>query len=220
MSDYRSWLDPGDIKPVWGRVTPIPCKNSFLIGVVVISWEGAMTSIGDVFFDFENMPVRIAATRKIPAIETPGIKIDETEAGGVLTVPVWVAFELVEAGLARLVDEGVSGEEWTQIHYRERFQPLGQPSPLPDSFYSKVYLTFLQEIKRAKSGSVRAENLERMRGRFRDIIESRIGKVTRLASAEVEAQTRNLQPEEAALYKELFRIISEWRRSMKKLEEG
>jgi DNA replication initiation complex subunit (GINS family) len=83
-----------------------------------------------------------------------------------------------------------------------------------------VYLTFLQEIKRAKSGSVRAENLERMRGRFRDIIESRIGKVTRLASAEVEAQTRNLQPEEAALYKELFRIISEWRRSMKKLEEG
>ncbi|TEU11926.1 DNA replication complex GINS family protein [Candidatus Bathyarchaeota archaeon] len=179
-----------------------------------------MASIGDVFFDFENMLVRIAATRKIPAIETPGIKIDETEAGGVLTVPVWVAFELVEAGLARLVDEGVSGEEWTQIHYRERFQPLGQPSPLPGSFYSKVYLTFLQEIKRAKSGSVRAENLERMRGRFRDIIESRIGKVTRLASAEVEAQTRNLQPEEAALYKELFRIISEWRRSMKKLEEG
>ena len=179
-----------------------------------------MASIGDVFFDFENMPVRITATRKIPAIETPGIKIDEIEAGGVLTVPVWVAFELVEAGLARLVDEGVSGEEWTQIHYRERFQPLGQPSPLPGSFYSKVYLTFLQEIKRAKSGSVRAENLERMRGRFRDIIESRIGKVTRLASAEVGAQTRNLQPEEAALYKELFRIISEWRRSMKKLEEG
>jgi hypothetical protein len=161
-----------------------------------------MASLGDVFFDFENMPIRIAATRKIPAIETPGITIDETEAGGVLTVPVWVAFELVEAGLARLVDEGVSGEEWTQIHYRERFQPLGQPSPLPGSFYSKVYLTFLQEIKGAKSGSVRAENLERMRGRFRDIIESRIGKVTRLASAEVEAQTRNLQPEEAALFHE------------------
>ena len=178
-----------------------------------------MASPGDVFFDFENMPVRITATRKIPAVETPGITIDETEAGGVLTVPVWVAFELVEAGLARMVDEGVSGEEWTQIHYRERFQPLGQPSPLPDSFYSKVYLTFFHEVKRAEGDSVRAENLERMRGRFRDIIESRIGKVTRLASAEVEAQTRNLQPEEAALYKELYSIISEWRRQMK-LEEG
>ena len=58
-----------------------------------------MASPGDVFFDFENMPVRITATRKIPAIETPGITIDETEEGGVLTVPVWVAFELVEAGL-------------------------------------------------------------------------------------------------------------------------
>jgi len=179
-----------------------------------------MSSLGDVFFDFENMPVRITATRKIPAIETPGISIKEAEAGSILTVPVWVAFELVEAGLACLTDEGVSGEEWTQIHYRERFQPLGQPAPLPDSFYAKVYLTFLRETKQSEGNSFREENLERMRGRFRDILESRIGKVTKLASAEVEAQTRNLQPEEAALYKELFRIISEWRRSMKKLEEG
>jgi DNA replication initiation complex subunit (GINS family) len=56
-----------------------------------------------------------------------------------------------------------------------------------------------------------------MRGRFRDILESRIGKITRLASAEVPAQTRGLQPEEAALYKDLFSLISSWRRSMKKL---
>jgi DNA replication initiation complex subunit (GINS family) len=56
-----------------------------------------------------------------------------------------------------------------------------------------------------------------MRGRFRDILESRIGKITRLASAEVPTQTRGLQPEEAALYKDLFARISSWRRSMKKL---
>jgi len=176
------------------------------------------SSTGDANLDFENMPVRIFTTRRIPAIETPGISIEETEEGREMTVHLWIAMELIEAGLARLVDEGVSSEEWTQIHYRERYQPLGQPSPLPDGFYDKAYLTFLREMRGAPSDLVRSENLERLRGRFRDILESRIGKVTRLASAEVPAQTRGLQPEEASLYKDLFERISAWRRSMKRLE--
>jgi len=175
------------------------------------------SSPGDAYFDFENMQVKIVTTHKVPAVETPGISINETEAGREMNVPVWVATMLIDAGLARLSDEGVSGEEWTQIHYRERFQPLGQPSPLPDGFYSKVYLTFMREMRAAGGDSARVENLERMRGRFRDILESRIGKITRLASAEVPAQTRGLQPEEAAFYKDLFARISSWRRSMKKL---
>jgi len=175
------------------------------------------SSPGDAHFHFENMQVRIVTTHKVPAVETPGITIKETEVGREMTVPFWVAMELLDAGLARLTDEGVSGEEWTQIHYRERFQPLGKPSPLPDDFYSKVYLTFMREMRAASGDSVRAENLDRMKGRFRDILESRIGKITRLASAEVPAQTRGLQPEEAALYKDLFARISSWRRSMKKL---
>lgn len=175
------------------------------------------SSPGDAYFDFENMQVKIVTTHKVPAVETPGISIEETDAGREMNVPVWVATMLIDAGLARLTDEGVSGEEWTQIHYRERFQPLGQPSPLPDDFYSKVYLTFMREMRAAGGDSAKAENLERMRGRFRDILESRIGKITRLASAEVPAQTRGLQPEEAAFYKDLFARISSWRRSMKKL---
>lgn len=171
------------------------------------------------YFEFENMPVRVVATRKIPAVETPGLRINETEPGKNLTVPFWVAMELFESGLARFEDDGISGEQWTQIHYRERFQPLGQPTPLPDGFYSKVYLTFMRELSRAEGDSIRAENLERMRGRFRDIMESRIGKISRLSSAEVTAQTRGLQPEEAALYRDLHKIIDIWRRNMKKLGE-
>jgi hypothetical protein len=171
----------------------------------------------DAYFDFENMHVKIVTMHKIPEIKTPGITIMETGAENEMTVPFWVAIILIDAGLARLVDEGVSGEEWTQIHYRERFQPLGKPSPLPDDFYSKVYLTFMKEMIASESDSTRTENLERIRGRFRDILESRIGKITRLASAEVSAQTRELQPEEAALYQDLFSRISTWRKSMKKL---
>lgn len=173
-----------------------------------------------VHFEFENMPVRLVATRKIPRIETAGLVINEVDAGRDFTVSLWIAWELLEAGLAQFANEGVSGEEWTQIHYRERFQPLGKPSSLPDGFYAKVYLTFKRDEKRASGDQSRIENLERMRGRFRDILESRIGKVVRLASAEASAQTRALQPEEAALYRDLHEAVSSWRKEMRGLGEG
>ena len=183
--------------------------------------ESAMfSSIDDVYFDFENMPVGLIATRKIPRIETAGLVIDEAEIGEVLTTSLWIAWELMEAGLARLADEGVSGEEWTQIHYRERFQPLGQPSPLPDNFYSKTYLTFKRDTRSAAGDPARLESLDRTRGRFRDILESRIGKIVRLASAEAAAQTRALQPEEVALYSDLHFLITSWRKGMRELGEG
>jgi hypothetical protein len=175
--------------------------------------------LSDVYFYFENMPVRIVATRKIPSIETPGIDIPETNPGKELTVNLWIALEFIEAGLAKLVDEGVTEEEWTQIHYRERFQPLGRPAPLPENFYAKAYLTFMREISRAQGDAAREDGLGRLKGRFRDILESRIGKITRLAAAEVPAQTQDLQPEEEALYRDVFEMISEWRKSMKKLGE-
>ena len=69
------------------------------------------SSPGDAYFDFENMQVKIFTTHKVPAVETPGISIKETEAGREMNAPVWVATMLIDAGFARLTDEGVSGEE-------------------------------------------------------------------------------------------------------------
>jgi hypothetical protein len=166
------------------------------------------------YFEFENMPVRIVATRRIPEVKTPGLDIKEVDEGMELTVNLWVAWELIEAGLARLSDEGVNDSEWTQTHYRERVQPLGKPTPLPDDFYSRAYLTFRQ----AKSAEDEASQAtRRMKGRYRDIVESRIAKIMRLASAEAKADSRGLQPEEAALYEELHKIIERWRSEMREL---
>jgi len=169
-------------------------------------------------FEFENMPVRLVATRNIPRMETSGLLIEETEAGKELTVNLWVAWELMEAALARFADDGVVSEEWTQIHYRERFQPLGRPSPLPDNFYSRAYLTFSRLMKEARGDATRLENLDRLRGMFRDILESRIDRVVKLASAEATVSSRPLQPEEVSLYKTLFNSISFWRKEMRRLE--
>jgi len=174
--------------------------------------------IEDLYFEFDNMPVRLMATRNIPRIETAGILIEETEAGQELTVNLWIAWELVEAALARFADDGVGNEEWTQIHYRERFQPLGRPSPLTERFYSRVHLTFSRLMKEARGDTTRLENLNRLRGMFRDILESRIDRIVKLASAEAATSSRPLQPEEASLYSELYALISSWRREMRRLE--
>ncbi len=173
--------------------------------------------MGSLHFEFENMPVRLVATRKIPNIQTAGLVIEEVEAGKELMTNLWIAWELIDAGLARLLEDGVNDEEWTQIHYRERFQPLGKPLPLPDKFYSKAYLSFKQASKRSAVDPSRLEGFKRVKGWYRDIIESRIGKITRLASAEATAQTRSLQPEEVALYAELRELISSWRKGMREL---
>jgi len=143
-------------------------------------------------FEFENMPVRIVATRRIPEIRTSGLEIEEAEEGAELTVSLWLAWELIEAGLARLTDGGVSDSEWTQTHYRERVQPLGKPTPLPDDFYSRAYLTFRQAGR--SSGDEAGQAGGRLKGRYRDIVESRIAKIMRLASAEARAEVRDLQP--------------------------
>lgn len=166
---------------------------------------------------FENMPVRLIASRNIPKMETAGIFIGETEAGEELITSLWLAWELVEAGLARFADNGVSNDEWTKIHYRERLQPQGRLAPLPDLFYPRVYLTFKRLDKEAGGDSSRLEGLNRLRGMYRDILESRISRIVRLASAEAKVTSTALQPEEAPIYDELHNLVSSWRRKMRKV---
>jgi hypothetical protein len=167
----------------------------------------------DLIFSFENMPVRIVATRNIPEILTSGLTVKETQQGRDQILPLWVAWELIQNGLARLIDEGVTDDEWTQIHYRERFQPIGKLSALPEDFYMKVFLRFLDEKKKGD------QSYDRLRARFRDIIESRLGKITRISSADAEFQGKTLQPEEETLYIELHRLIEAWRKNVKEIGE-
>lgn len=177
-----------------------------------------MSPVKDFNFEFENLAVELVATRSIPRIETAGSVIEATEAGRNFTTNLWIALELVEEGLARFTVEGVDSDEWTQIHYRERFQPLSRPFPLPDGFYHRAHYTFSRLMKEAKGDTTRLEHLNRLRGMYRDILESRISKIVRLASAEAAILPSSLQPEESLLYSELHALIASWREEMRKLE--
>ena len=164
---------------------------------------------------YENNYVRCKSVRTIPKIETVGLKIEEVEANREFTTFYWVARELARNGLIEYVDEGLDNNEWTQVHFKERINPAGPPSPLPDEFYPKAYQSFT-----AAQDLNSSVNINRIRARYRDILESRINRITRYASAEADSPTRVLQPEEVSLYDQVHRIISDWRGKMRKIGEN
>jgi len=165
--------------------------------------------------NYETRQITCRATKKIPAINTPGVSIPPTEEGREFTTWFWAAKELVEAGLAEYGEDPLSQTEWTQVHFKERLNPAGPPGPLPDNFYSRAY----QSFNLAKLDKDKAPDLIRMRARFRDVLESRIGRIARMASAEADSPTSPLQKEEEQLYDVVHRLISAWREDIRGLGE-
>ena len=165
--------------------------------------------------NYETRQITCRAAKKISAINTPGVSIPATEEGREFTTWLWVAKELVEAGLAEYSGDPLSQPEWTQVHFKERLNPAGPPGPLPDDFYSRAY----QSFNLVKLDKEKASNLGRMRARFREILESRIGRIARMASAEADSPTSPLQKEEEQLYEMVHRLIAAWREDLRGLGE-
>ena len=164
--------------------------------------------------DYENNLVRCKTVRNLPEIEIIGLKLEAIEAGREFTTFYWVARELARNGLIEYVDEILDNNEWTQVHFKERINPAGPPSPLPPEFYPKAYQSF------TTAEDLNTEvNLNRTRARYRDILESRINRITRMAAAEAVSPPRVLQPEETSLYDRVHRIVSDWRDSMREIGE-
>jgi hypothetical protein len=164
--------------------------------------------------EYENNIVRCKAARNIPEIETVGFKLNPVEENVEFNTFYWVARELTRNGLIDYIEATLDNNEWTQIHFKERINPAGPPGPLPDDYYSKAYQSFTSSEDLNIS-----TYLNRMRARYRDILESRINRITRLASAEADSLTRVLQPQEISLYDKVHKIVSKWRKDMREIGE-
>jgi hypothetical protein len=162
-----------------------------------------------------NIPVKITATRNIPALETIGINLTEKEEGASFDLPFWIARILVTSGLARYVDQGISQEEWMQIHFKEKFNPLGPLSSLPENFYKRAYLSLFLSKQGSQTDHNRREVFNRHWARFRDILEARIGKISRLSSIETIANQQRMEQMEIILYEALKKNITHWRNTMR-----
>ncbi len=164
--------------------------------------------------NYENDLVRCRAVRNIPELETVGYKLEAVETNREFNTYYWVARELARNGLIEYVDEVLDSNEWTQVHFKERINPAGPPTSLPDEFYPKAYISF--KIAEDLNTEV---NLNRLRARYKDILESRINRITRLAVAEADSPTRLLQPEEGTLYNQIHGIVASWRERMREIAE-
>ncbi len=165
--------------------------------------------------EHENNIVRCKALRNIPEVIIVGYKFDAVQENYEFNTYYWVARQLIQNGLAELVDETLTTNEWTQIHFKERINPAGPPGPLPDDFYEKAYQSFTSARDNNEPDNLK----NRMKARFRDILESRINRITRQATAQADSPIRVLQQSETALYNEVHRIVSEWRDTMQELGE-
>lgn len=165
--------------------------------------------------EYENSIVRCRSLRNIPEVVIVGYRLEALDEGREFDTYYWVARHLIRNGLVELVDETISTNEWTQIHFKERINPAGPPGPLPDDFYEKAYQSFAS----AKDNDESSNMVKRMRARFRDILASRINRITRQAAAHADSPTRVLQESESELYAEVHRIVSVWRDSMLEIGE-
>lgn len=165
--------------------------------------------------NYETRQITCRAAKKIPEINTLGVSIPTIEEGHEFITWFWAAKELVEAGLAEYSEDPLSQTEWTQVHFKERLNPAGPPGPLPDDFYAKVY----QSFNLIKLDKEKASNLSRIRARFKEILESRIGRIARMASAEADSPTSSLQKEEEQLYEMVHQLILAWREEQRELGE-
>jgi hypothetical protein len=143
--------------------------------------------------EYENTPIKLVALRKIPKIETPGLTIEEVEERNEVFVPFWISGILVDSGLAKYSEEGLTSEEWTATHFKERFNPGGAPGALPKDFYAKAYISLRLAAKAAEGDAVKTEQINRLHARFREIIDSRVNKVARMATTEAVLQPGILQ---------------------------
>jgi len=163
---------------------------------------------------YENNIVKCKATRNIPEIEIIGYKLNSVEEDNEFNTFYWIARELARNGLIEYDEATLDNNEWTQIHFKERINPAGPPGRLPDDFYSKAYQTFTSSEDLNDS-----TYMNRMRARYRDILESRINRITRLATSEADSPTRVLQPQEISLYDKIHKIVSKWRKDMREIGE-
>ena len=153
--------------------------------------------------------VKVVTTSDIPETRLCGLVVGPAGEGKELEVSLWVAEELVKAGLARFRDE-LDIQTLTRVHWGELVQRGGALSKVPEDLYVRADLTF-----RRMRGEVR----ERALRLFREFLECRLRKIARLSVSEApEAQLRNMTPEERRLYEALRTEVERWRGELLRFE--
>ena len=178
---------------------------------------GGSSSIMDIDFEFQNVPVRIVLTREIPFSHPMTEKLRSTRVGQEVEVPYWIAEELVTANFARYREEEVMDlAKLSKTHWKETVPSSTQLPSLEPGFYC-VLRRFLARLRaEGRQDPSKLREYERADNLSRDVINCRLRKITSFAAAPGASADllKTMTFEEQALYKQLRDMISEWKGSI------
>ncbi|MCX8161762.1 MAG: DNA replication complex GINS family protein [Candidatus Bathyarchaeota archaeon] len=160
-----------------------------------------------------HQEVRLITLADFQGIDIEGFVIPGFKKDSEVKLPLWVAIELVKAGIVEFKeDERVDMKTLSKLHWIEVIQPSRVLSPLPENFYLKLKF-YLDELKAKALREVdKIEEYRKALMMAGDIASSRLRKVMELTLAKQTIQTiSNLSIEERILYEGLRGIVEEWR---------
>lgn len=160
-----------------------------------------------------HQEVRLIALADFQGIDIEGFRIQGFKKDSEVKLPLWVAIELVKAGIVAFKEgDGIDLKSLSKLHWIEVIQPSRVLSPLPENFYLKLKF-YLDELKARVSREVdKIEEYRKALMMAGDIVSSRLRKVMELTLTRQTTQTlSNLSVEERVLYEGLREVIEEWR---------
>jgi len=175
------------------------------------------SSVADVDFDFQNLPVRIVLTREIPFSHPATERLQSIKVGQEAEVPYWVADELVRGGFARYREEDVLDlAKLSKTHWKETIPSSTQLPSLQADFYCMLRRLLIRLKVEGKQDTSKLRDYEKADNLSRDIINCRLRKIASFAAAPGPSSDllKNMTSEEQALYKQLRSAIGEWKSSI------
>jgi len=175
------------------------------------------SSIADVDFEFQNLPVRIVLSGEIPFSHPATQKLRGVKVGQDGEVPYWAAEELVAAGLARYREEDLLDlAKLSKIHWRETIPSSTQLPSLQASFYCMVRRFLVRLKSEGKQDPSKLRDYEKADNLSHDVINCRVRKIASFAAAPGSSSDllKNMTPEEHALYMQLRAAIGQWKASI------
>jgi hypothetical protein len=164
-------------------------------------------------FEFLNKDVKVRILKSLEDVTVLGDTIKPYEPDSEVKLKRWIALKLVENGAAVFKQgEELTGEELTNIHWREGLQPSTRLSEIQGDFYQKLRL-YLRKVKYEAESHGNIQLLEKSKRLARDIVDGRTRKIVNMAMSLSVPQEllQLLTAEERALYDEIKRIIEFWR---------
>ena len=177
----------------------------------------AASSVADVDFDFQNLPVRIVLMREIPFSHPATERLQSIKVGQEAEVPYWVADELVRGGFAKYREEDVLDlAKLSKTHWKETIPSSTQLPSLQADFYCMLRRLLNRLRLEGKQDTSKLREYEKADNLSRDIINCRLRKIASFAAAPGPSSDllKNMTSEEQALYKQLRSAIGEWKSSI------